>query len=481
MRHGQVLAMLSALSDDELESTLLRGTAEQSAYFAWWLSVLAEFDRRELWQSAGFASCAAWLMARCGSSSRSARDHLQIAHRLARAPLTRAAFAEGRLSFSKVRALCRVATPENEEFLVGLAMDMTASQLERHVRGYEVSQRALTSGDELRRRAQCGVTTWTDGEGLVHHEVVTPPEVGIVINRAIEYGMDELYKQRRAEDKAARAEGREPEVRPKLTARERRFEGLDWVCKRGLVAAERDPCPVPLDDPFLIVFHVREGAAFVEESGDVNLGNGLTVAPAVLERMACTSMIQAMLMGDDGRRPLDLGRTSRLASPKQKLAMTSLYATCQFPGCCIPIRWCQFHHLEHWGRDFGKSDLSNFRPLCRRHHALVHEGGWELVLDHRGRVVAISPTGRRFDSTAVLTDEAVSAEALVARLGELGFDFDDPERHAQIAGRWGGERIDGWARDQIGWAIAEACAPDGGSPSFRANVAEAVNEPPAAA
>ena len=456
-RHERIL---SALTDEELESTLLRGTAEQSAYLAGWLSALAEFDRREVWRAAGFASCTQWLMARCGSSSRAARDHVQVAHRLARTPMIRTALGEGRLSFSKVRALCRVARPENEEFLLGLAMDVTASQLERHVRSYETSQRGLTNEDEVRRRAKCGVTTWTDPEGLVHHEVVTPPEVGMVIDRAIEYGCEQRYKEQRAADQAARAEGREPEERPKLTAKERRFEGLTWICNRGLIAAERDPSPVPLDDPFLIVFHVREGAAFIEESGDVNLGNGMTVAPGVLQRMACTSMIQAMLMGDDGRRPLDLGRRARVASKKQKLAATSLYETCDVPDCEIPIRWCEFHHVEWWGRDGGKSDLENFRPLCRRHHSLVHEGGWKLVLDHRGKCVLISPTGRRLDSSQELTDDVVSRETMVARLAEMGFDFDDEERQHQIAGRWGGERMTSWARAEIGSAIADACAVD---------------------
>ncbi len=128
----------SALSDEELEASLLRGTAEQSAYLATWLEALGEFDRRQLWLRAGFASCAAWLMARCGSSSRAARDHVSVAARLEDAPLVAAALAEGRLSFSKVRALCRVVKPDNEEFLLGLAMDMTAAQLERHVRTYEL-------------------------------------------------------------------------------------------------------------------------------------------------------------------------------------------------------------------------------------------------------------------------------------------------------------------------------------------------------
>jgi hypothetical protein len=446
----------SALSDDELEASLVRGTAEQSAYLATWLEALAEFDRRQLWLRAGFPSCTSWLMARCGSSSRTARDHALVAARLEDAPRVRAALAEGRLSFSKVRAVCRVVKPENEEFLLGLATEMTASQLERHVRNYAVSQRLLSDADEVRRRAKCGVTTWTDGEGLVHHEVVSPPEEGLVIDRAIEYGIEQLYRERRAADKAARAEGREPEVRPVLSARERRFEGLNWVCKRGLVNAELDPTGVPIDDPFLIVFHVQEGAASIDGHGNVDLGNGFSLAPSVVKRLCCSSMIQAMLVGDDGRRPLDLGRTARLASAKQKIALTSLYDSCAFPGCDVPVRWCPFHHVAWWDRDGGPSDLANFRPLCRRHHSLVHEGHWKLELGADDRVVAISPRGKRFDAATPLTDEAVSAEAMVAHLEDMGFDFEDTERFEQIGGRWRGERMTRWARDELIWAHAAA-------------------------
>ncbi|HUP84135.1 MAG TPA: hypothetical protein VM143_00585 [Acidimicrobiales bacterium] len=72
----------------------------------------------------------------------------------------------------------------------------------------------------------------------------------------------------------------------------------------------------------------------------------------------------------------------------------------------------------------------------------------------------ISPTGRRIDSNQELTDEAVSRETMVARLADMGFDFDDPERQDQIAGRSGGEPLAGWAEAEVGAAIIEACALD---------------------
>jgi hypothetical protein len=444
----------STLSDDEVESLLVKGTAEQSAYMAWWLAVLVEFDRRQLWGGWGIMSCAHWLSLKCGLSGRTAREHVRVAHALEALPETRAAFAEGRLSYSKVRVLTRVAKPDNEPFLVGLAMDLTASKLEQHIASYELTQRPpLTAEDDARRRAECGVTTWIDARGLKHHEIVTPPEEGLIIDRAIEKGWAEIHKAQRAAAKEAKAQGREPEPVPRLTGAQRKFEGLVWACRHGLANAERNPYPV--DDPFLIVIHMKEGAAAVDERGNIDLGNGLVVSPPTFQRLCCNSMVQAMMTGSDDR-PLDLGRATRTATPKQKIALSALFDACVFPGCETPIRYCQFHHLKYWDRDCGRTDLENLRPLCYRHHHLMHEGGWQLVIDDKGLVMAVSPTGRRVASNEPLTDEAVSRHALRARLDAMGFDPDDPDRADQLAGRWGAEKIDEWTAQEIAFGLWQA-------------------------
>ena len=456
MRHVESLPFLS---DDELESSLVRGTSEQSAYLAWWLSVLAEFDRREVWRAAGFVSCVAWLMARCGSSGRTARDHVAVAHRLESAPLTRQAFAKGQLSYSKVRALCRVVRRDNEEFLVGLAADMTASQLDRHVRAYEATQRAAGRTPEAydALEEQCGLTRSEGPNGLVRYELVMTPLDALVFERAAEFGMDVARRKQRREDKAAREDGREPEERPKPAVARRRLDGLMTAVRRGLVQAELDPTPA--DNPFLLLFHIRQGEAFINDAGELDLGHGFTVPRYLVDAMGCTSMVQSVLV-DGHDRPLDLGRRARVASKMQKLAKGSQHTTCGWPGCDIPYEWCELHHVAWWGRDQGRTDLANFVPLCRRHHPFVHRDGWSLVVGDEGSaVVAISPSGRRVTDSWALTDDAVAADALVARLDDLGVrnGVSDEDRFASLAGRWGGERMTAWARAEIGSAVADAC------------------------
>ena len=105
------------------------------------LTLVAEFDRRQGWKLAGHRSCAHWLAFRCGYDLGTARERVRAARALVKLPETSAAMSRGELSFSKVRALSRVATPENEGDLLDLARGSTTAQLERMVRGFKLGSR----------------------------------------------------------------------------------------------------------------------------------------------------------------------------------------------------------------------------------------------------------------------------------------------------------------------------------------------------
>ena len=88
------------------------------------------------------SSCAQWLSWKCQLSSGTAREHVRVARALRDLPVIRAQFAAGRLSYAKVRALTRIATPATEAGLAELAGPMTANQLERFARAH----RQVTAG-----------------------------------------------------------------------------------------------------------------------------------------------------------------------------------------------------------------------------------------------------------------------------------------------------------------------------------------------
>jgi Domain of unknown function (DUF222) len=113
-----------------------------------WLAMVAEFDRREGWADWGCKSCAHWLSWRCALAPSAAREQVRVARRLSELPRIRAAFGRGELSYSQVRALSRVATPELEPSLLDLARYATAAQLERTLRAYRgVLERELSPAD----------------------------------------------------------------------------------------------------------------------------------------------------------------------------------------------------------------------------------------------------------------------------------------------------------------------------------------------
>jgi hypothetical protein len=72
---------------------------------------------------------------------------------------------------------------------------------------------------------------------------------------------------------------------------------------------------------------------------------------------------------------LDVGRKTRTIPAAIRRALIARDACCQFPGCSA--KRCDAHHIDHW-IDGGSTSLDNLVLICRRHHRLVHEGGFTL-------------------------------------------------------------------------------------------------------
>lgn len=126
--------VVGELTDAQLRERVVGFAGQIAALTAQFLEILAEFDDRHAWSGEGILSCAHWLSWRAGLSLRTAQEQLRVAHALTEVPDIRQAFAQGRLSYSKVRALTRVATPEREQELLNVALSSTAAQVESLVR-----------------------------------------------------------------------------------------------------------------------------------------------------------------------------------------------------------------------------------------------------------------------------------------------------------------------------------------------------------
>src|SRR6059036_1398080 len=170
---------LERLGDDiaELSAHLDAATARL-------LDLIRDFDLRGGWGN-GFMSCAHWLCWRVGLELRAARERVRVARALGTLPRLAEALARGELSYSKVRALTRVATPETEERLLRVGRAGTAEHVERIVRGWRRVDRIAEAREEARRHQSRALHVYQDEDGMVILRGRLAPEVGAVLVQAL--------------------------------------------------------------------------------------------------------------------------------------------------------------------------------------------------------------------------------------------------------------------------------------------------------
>ena len=146
------------------------------------LVLIRQFEESGGWNN-GFLSAAHWLNWRTGLNLGAAREKVRVARALADLPLLSAALQRGQLSYSKVRALTRVATPENERRLLDFARCGTASHVERLVRAWRRVDRVAEAKDEKRRHETRELRTWVDDDGWSSSAAGCHPRWGAVVMR----------------------------------------------------------------------------------------------------------------------------------------------------------------------------------------------------------------------------------------------------------------------------------------------------------
>jgi hypothetical protein len=167
------------------------------------LDLIRAFDARGGWNN-GFRSCAHWLSWRVGLDPGAARERVRVARALADLPLLREALGSGELSYAKVRALTRVATPETETRLIGVGRAGTAVHVERIVRGWRRVDRHAEARESARQHERRGLHVRHDEDGTVVLGGRLTPEVGALLLKALEAAGEVLYQRRRKEEAATR-------------------------------------------------------------------------------------------------------------------------------------------------------------------------------------------------------------------------------------------------------------------------------------
>ncbi|MDE0445686.1 MAG: DUF222 domain-containing protein, partial [Spirochaetaceae bacterium] len=228
------------------------------------LCYLREFDRGYGWE--GFRSCAHWLNYRTGLALGAAREKLRVATALADLNHVAAAMARGQLSYSKVRALTRVATPATEAYLLAVALGSTAAQVERLVRAWRRADRDASPDAERERLASRALSMQVDEDGMVVVRGRLTAEVGAVLLRAMEAALEQV---------PASEAGDRDEADAETTMGQRRADALGLVAE-GALAGGLDPGYSA--DRFQVTVHVQAGTLASREP-DVGAPRASAEAP----------------------------------------------------------------------------------------------------------------------------------------------------------------------------------------------------------
>ena len=191
----------AAAALDRLGDEIAELSAHLEAATARLLALIREFDGRGGWGN-GFRSCAAWLSWRVGLDLGAAREKVRVARALGTLPLLAQALARGELSYAKVRALTRVATPETEERLLGVGRAGTAAHVERIVRGWRCVDRKAEARESARQHKSRALHVYEDDDGTVVLRGRLTPEVGALLQRALAAARETLYQRSRREQTA---------------------------------------------------------------------------------------------------------------------------------------------------------------------------------------------------------------------------------------------------------------------------------------
>ena len=154
------------------------------------LTLIAEFDRRQGWAASGSQSCAHWLTWKCGIDLGAAREKVRVALALGKLPLISTAMARGQLSYSKVRAITRIAAPETEELLLNIALHGNTHHVETTVRTFRRAQQAEELSREARQQAARRLSYLYDEDGSLIIKGSLPAEVGALFMKAMDAALE---------------------------------------------------------------------------------------------------------------------------------------------------------------------------------------------------------------------------------------------------------------------------------------------------
>ncbi|MBK7538273.1 MAG: HNH endonuclease [Myxococcales bacterium] len=437
------------------------------------------------------------LRPRPGGGPRAAPPLARALHTL---PRVSEALSAGKISYSKTRAITRVATAATEAVLLGYAQHCTASQLETVCRkvgvlGADSASRAVRPHDSERYVAHT-----TTASGMVCVKACLRPDEAALLLQVLQQAAVDCTRapagasaevadvSAKASAPAARAAGTSAETSAAsaetsavsagtksrtITARRpyNRADGLmalvhDYA--RG-TRAERAPVELIVTVPVALLQQTAAttdsatstadpATADISSTTDVAIApvsftdrgaslpvaltveTDLALSPQATRRLACDcGLVVASVAAatTTDATPLSIGRKTRTIPAALKRALLLRDRTCRFPGCDHRL-FLEGHHLQHWA-DGGETNLDNLALLCSLHHAYVHERGYRITQSATGALAFEDPQGR-----AVVPLPPRPAPPLLGWPAIHAANAALPLTASTGQCRWRGERVDSW-------------------------------------
>jgi 5-methylcytosine-specific restriction endonuclease McrA len=362
-----------------------------------------------------------------------ARERVRVARALPALPRLSEALDRGQLSYAKVRALTRVATPETEARLLAVGRAGTAAHVERIVRGWRRMDRRSEAREAARQHANRELHVYqVDGMVVVRGRLT--PEAGALLLRALDAARETLYQRTRA------SSANPPD--PAMERPTRAQQQADALSLLSETALHHDLDPGAPGERYQVVIHVdapvlsdpsQPGQSVLEEVGHVSAETS--------QRLACDAS-RVVMRHDPHGRLVQVGARTRTIPPAIRRALLHRDRTCRFPGC--EARVGQGHHIQHWARG-GPTTLANLVLLCRRHHRAVHEEGYQVTHGLDGALDIWRPDGRPLPHVpAPPVTPGDPVRALTLQHEAQGTEID----RRTSCPAWLGERLD------LGWALS---------------------------
>jgi Domain of unknown function (DUF222) len=320
--------------------------------------LLAAAHHRTIPLGEGASSTPAWSQAQTGQRYSDAKATLEAGLGCESLPLTAKAWAQGEISASAARTICRGQRAGHEDVYASIEATLVDYAVGRDFRGL----------DAMIRHYQTRADALDDVEAADRNHV----HLSHSGNRWVLDGdLDELAGA--TVDEAIRAATDQPSEGDDRSAAKRRADALSRICRFFLDHAGLPVEGGEVPHVSIVVSWETLRDRLPPTVSDVALG------PADVSRLLCEANVSRIVVGPD-RVPLDVGRATRNPSRALRRALTVRDQGCRFPGCDRRPSWCQTHHVVPWFPD-GETKLDNLVLLCDFHHHVVHKPGWTATFD----------------------------------------------------------------------------------------------------